>query len=183
MDSQFSLVLLQQPRVGAATGLVPQAFNRLPVVPAPIVQVVARDSTGRAVYVRSRSLAILFFRPRRLTFFPLSDVDLPYLFCSCSLHQENGLGSDSPLFPVEYIDTPPASVSPPIKHPKNAKLPPPPVLPETGPKQLSALIGTLVCTSHRVTDLEGEPVSLFVFDDLSIRLEGTFSLEFRLGEA
>lgn len=48
---------------------------------------------------------------------------------------------------------------------------------------MSALIGNLVRNPHRVPDLRGDIVSVFVFDDMSVRMQGKFTLEFTLGEA
>lgn len=88
------------------------------------------------------------------------DTELPYLFCSCSLRQEDGIN------PVELAQ--PAADS-------GA---------EGGEQEeFSALIGNLVRNAHRVPDLEGNPSSYFVFEDMSVRTTGRFTLEFRLGEA
>lgn len=50
-------------------------------------------------------------------------------------------------------------------------------------EEFSALIGNLVRNAHRVPDLDGNPGSFFVFEDMSVRTTGKFTLEFRLGEA
>lgn len=44
-------------------------------------------------------------------------------------------------------------------------------------------MGSLVRTAHRVRDLEGNLISVFVFEDVSVRERGRFTLEFRLDEA
>lgn len=41
------------------------------------------------------------------------------------------------------------------------------------------MLGGLVRNAHRVTDLEGKEVNVFVFEDMSVRVNGTFTLEFR----
>lgn len=56
-------------------------------------------------------------------------------------------------------------------------------MPANAPGALSVLVGSLVRTSHRVRDLEGTPIDVFVFEDMSVRERGRFTLEFRLDEA
>ncbi|GAA5909361.1 hypothetical protein JCM5296_007016 [Sporobolomyces johnsonii] len=130
----FELVVLQQPEIGAEAGIGMVTLGRLPIVPAPVVQVILQDQAGDQ-----------------------SDVELPYLFCSCSLREEDGAA------PVE------------IAHPPESD-------DETG-EEFSALIGNLVRNPHRVQDLDGNPASVFVFEDVSVRTKGKYRLEFRLGEA
>ncbi|ORY65627.1 velvet factor-domain-containing protein [Leucosporidium creatinivorum] len=136
-DTNFELVVVQQPEIGAEAGMDKVTLGRLPIVPAPVVQVFVRNADGQQV-----------------------DTELPYLFCSCSLRQEDGIN------PVELAQ--PAAES-------GA---------EGGEQEeFSALIGNLVRNAHRVPDLEGNPGSFFVFEDMSVRTTGRFTLEFRLGEA
>lgn len=49
--------------------------------------------------------------------------------------------------------------------------------------EFSLLIGNLVRNPHAVKDLDGAPASFFVFEDVSVRTQGRFTLEFQLGEA
>ncbi|GJN90342.1 hypothetical protein Rhopal_003351-T1 [Rhodotorula paludigena] len=134
-DKTFRLVVLQQPQIGAAAGLRRNTLGRLPIVPAPVVEVIVHDHAGER-----------------------TDVELPYLFCSCSLRQEDGVS------PVEVAAPEPSGDS------------------EVA-EEFSALIGQLVRNPRRVEDLDGSQKSVFVFDDVSVRTEGRFKLEFRLGEA
>lgn len=83
-----------------------------------------------------------------------SDIDLPFLFCSCSLRHADG------VTPVELAAGPDS---------------------EGG--DLSALIGSLVRNAQKVNDLDGNPMTVFVFEDMSVRGLGRYTLEFRLGEA
>ncbi|GAA5933063.1 hypothetical protein JCM3775_005302 [Rhodotorula graminis] len=137
-ERSFELVVLQQPQIGAEAGLGKNTLGRLPIVPAPVVEVIVNDPSGQR-----------------------TDVELPYLFCSCSLRQEDGIS------PVE------------IAAPAGAQAPT-----EDGvAEEFSALIGQLVRTPRRVEDLEGGQKSVFVFEDVSVRTQGTYKLEFRLGEA
>lgn len=148
----FSLVILQQPSVGAAAGLELQAMGRLPVVPASVIQLIAKDKNGA-----------------------IADVELPYLFCSCALLRRHP--EDSGTSPISEISL---STHPDASSPKDFE---PGQLIDVSPDHLSPLIGRLVCTPYQTTNLQGEKMSVFVFDDLSIREEGRYSLEFRLGEA
>ncbi|GAA5858779.1 hypothetical protein JCM5353_004930 [Sporobolomyces roseus] len=127
-ERSFELKVMQQPEIGAEAGLGKVTLGRLPIVPAPVVQLIVKDSNGN-----------------------LTDVDLPYLFCSCSLRDATG--------------------SSPID------------LAQSNGEEVSALIGNLVRNPHRVEDLDGNTVSAFVFEDMSVRIQGKFTLEFRLGEA
>jgi hypothetical protein len=81
-------------------------------------------------------------------------VDLPFLFCSCSLRHADG------VTPVELAAEPDAEGA-----------------------DFSALIGSLVRNAQKVTDLDGNPMTVFVFEDMSVRGVGKYTLEFRLGEA
>ncbi|KAM0750721.1 hypothetical protein T439DRAFT_380592 [Meredithblackwellia eburnea MCA 4105] len=131
----FELVVIQQPEIGAETGLEKMTLGRLPIVPAPVVKMIVRDESGQEV-----------------------DVELPYLFCTCALKQEDG--------------TTPVQIS--RREAEEAS---------HDPERLSALLGNLVRNAHRVTDLDGNLVSVFVFEDMSVREKGRYTLEFRLGEA
>lgn len=84
---------------------------------------------------------------------PCRDMPLPYLFCSCALRHADGEST---------VDLAPPTNDGPV---------------------LSALVGSLVSNAHKVTDLNGDPCTLFVFQDMSVRGVGTYTLEFRLGEA
>ncbi|GAA5820640.1 hypothetical protein JCM3770_003563 [Rhodotorula araucariae] len=134
-DRTFELVVLQQPRIGAEAGLGKNTLGRLPIVPAPVVEVIVNDRSGER-----------------------TDVELPYLFCSCSLRQEDGIS------PVE--------VAPPAGQGDDGVA-----------EEFSALIGQLVRNPRRVEDLDGAQRSVFVFEDVSVRTKGSYRLEFRLGEA
>ncbi|GAA6059986.1 hypothetical protein JCM10212_001335 [Sporobolomyces blumeae] len=93
------------------------------------------------------------------------DAELPYLFCSCSLRGEDGVS------PVELARPPEQSTSTATSERSETD------------EEFSALVGNLVRGAHQVRDLQGEPASVFVFDDVSVRTQGRFTLEFRLGEA
>ncbi|GAA5926840.1 uncharacterized protein JCM15063_000383 [Sporobolomyces koalae] len=129
----FELVVRQQPEIGAEAGLGKVTLGRLPIVPAPVVQLLVRDESGELI-----------------------DVELPYLFCSCVLRNEDG---------SETVESSIVEGGAP------------------GEDELSPLIGNLVRNPHRVQDLEGNTVTLLVFEDMSVRIQGRFTLEFRLGEA
>ncbi|GAA6013962.1 hypothetical protein JCM11491_003470 [Sporobolomyces phaffii] len=129
----FELVILQQPEIGAEAGLGKVTLGRLPIIPAPVVQVVVKDDSGEIL-----------------------DVELPYLFCACSLRDADG--------------TTAVNVAPSASTSR-----------ENG--EMSALIGNSVRNPHRVRDLNGNTVSVFVFEDVSVRMQGSFTLEFSLGEA
>lgn len=47
----------------------------------------------------------------------------------------------------------------------------------------STLVGNLARNPQRVRDLDGEVVDHFIFDDMSVREGGVFTLHFRLVEA
>jgi hypothetical protein len=83
---------------------------------------------------------------------------MPYLFCSCSLRDADGTVA------VESAPSTADSAS------------------QAG-EEFSALIGNLVRNPHRIQNLDGNPVSVFVFEDMSVRMQGRFTLEFTLGEA
>ena len=91
-----------------------------------------------------------------------SDEELPYLFCSCSLKEDK---------PEESESVPTGSANASTSGGQDVE------------EEFSNLIGNLVRNSHRVPDLEGNPGSFFVFEDMSVRTTGTYTLEFRLGEA
>lgn len=80
------------------------------------------------------------------------------MFCSCSLKQEDGVSAVESLNQKSGTS---AAVN----------------------EEFSELIGGLVRNVRQVTSLDGEPASYFVFEDLSVRRTGRFTLEFRLGEA
>lgn len=88
------------------------------------------------------------------------DAELPYLFCSCSLREEDGSTAVELSQPAATAD-------------RNDGV----------EEEFSALIGNLVRNSHRVPDLDGNTGSFFVFEDMSVRTTGRYTLEFRLGEA
>lgn len=50
-------------------------------------------------------------------------------------------------------------------------------------EEWSALVGQLVRNPRRIEDLEGRQRSVFVFEDVAVRTQGTYRLEFMLGEA
>lgn len=50
-------------------------------------------------------------------------------------------------------------------------------------EEWSALVGQLVRNPRRIEDLDGVQRSVFVFEDVSVRTQGTYRLEFMLGEA
>lgn len=128
---RFELVVLQQPEIGAEAGLRKVTLGRLPIIPAPVVQLIVKDEAGHVL-----------------------DVEMPYLFCACSLRDADGAS------PVDLA-------------PSNSQ----------DGEELSALIGNLVRNPHRVQDLDGNVVSVFAFEDISVRMQGSFTLEFSLGEA
>ncbi|BGP41523.1 hypothetical protein JCM10449v2_005512 [Rhodotorula kratochvilovae] len=134
-ERTFELVVLQQPQIGAEAGLGKNTLGRLPIVPAPVVEVIVNDRSGER-----------------------TDVELPYLFCSCSLRQEDGV---SPVEVAPLTDGSEDGVA----------------------EEFSALIGQLVRNPRRVEDLGGVQRSVFVFEDVSVRTKGSYKLEFRLGEA
>ncbi|KAM0748439.1 hypothetical protein T439DRAFT_382271 [Meredithblackwellia eburnea MCA 4105] len=87
------------------------------------------------------------------------EIDLPYLFCSCILRGEDG------TTPVEVTPIPSGT---------------------TGSQSVatqSILLGNLVRTAHNVEDLDGNLMSVFVFEDVCVRTRGRYTLEFRLDEA
>ncbi|GAA5879726.1 hypothetical protein JCM16303_004150 [Sporobolomyces ruberrimus] len=139
---RFELVILQQPEIGAEAGLGKVTLGRLPIVPAPVVQVIVKDEAGEVL-----------------------DIELPYLFCSCSLRDAEGSAT------IEYAPVPSTSTTSTNSTAQN------------GGDEMSALIGNLVRNPYRVPDLRGDIVSVFVFDDMSVRMQGKFTLEFTLGEA
>lgn len=164
-------MIRQQPEIGASAGLeritlgrvsspswlvscceplsdpLDSSPSQLPIVPAPVIQVIMLDSDGEEVYEKLLNDPLApIANPQALR----RDVELPYLFCSCSLRQEDGISA------VE------------IARPEG----------ESG--SYSALLGGLVRNVHRVKDLEdGKEVNYFVFEDMSVRVNGTFTLEFR----
>ncbi|GAA5895730.1 uncharacterized protein JCM6883_001604 [Sporobolomyces salmoneus] len=132
----FELIVLQQPEIGAEAGMRKSTLGRLPIVPAPVVQLIVKNESGQVL-----------------------DTELPYLFCACSLREENGTST------VDLAPTASGDAS------------------QRNREELSALIGNLVRNPHRVQDLEGNNISVFVFEDMSVRMQGKFTLEFNLGEA
>ncbi|GAA5829959.1 hypothetical protein JCM3766R1_006716 [Sporobolomyces carnicolor] len=132
----FELIVLQQPEIGAEAGMRKSTLGRLPIVPAPVVQLIVKDESGEVL-----------------------DVELPYLFCACSLRNSEG-NTAVDLAPAGSASTAPDNE-----------------------ENLSALIGNLVRNPHRVRNLDGNSISVFVFEDMSVRMGGTFALEFSLGEA
>ncbi|KWU41128.1 hypothetical protein RHOSPDRAFT_37338 [Rhodotorula sp. JG-1b] len=143
----FELRMLQQPRVGAALGLVRNTLGRLPIVPAPVVEVTVRNDAGER-----------------------TDTELPFLFCSALLREQDGVST------VETIQPPPerrpaAEVAAASANDNEAE------------EEWSALVGQLVRNPRRIEDLDGVQQSVFVFEDVSVRTQGTYRLEFMLGEA
>ncbi|GAA5948797.1 hypothetical protein JCM3765_003904 [Sporobolomyces pararoseus] len=127
----FELIVLQQPEIGAEAGLRKVTLGRLPIIPAPVVQLIVKDESGQIL-----------------------DIEMPYLFCACSLHDADGANA---------VDLAPSN--------------------SEDDEELSALIGNIVRNPHRVRDLDGNVISVFVFEDMSVRMQGNFTLEFSLGEA
>ncbi|BGP17775.1 hypothetical protein JCM10213_001723 [Rhodosporidiobolus nylandii] len=66
-DMNFRLVMLQQPEIGAAAGRGTNTFGRLPVIPAPVVELIAEDQSGARL-----------------------EPDFPFLFTSCTLLEGDG---------------------------------------------------------------------------------------------
>ncbi|GAA5883562.1 hypothetical protein JCM3774_001741 [Rhodotorula dairenensis] len=143
----FELSMLQQPRVGAALGLVRNTLGRLPIVPAPVVEVTVRNDAGER-----------------------TDTELPFLFCSALLREEDGVSA------VETIHPPPERRPAAEAAAASAN-------DDDAEEEWSALVGQLVRNPRRVEDLEGQQRSVFVFEDVSVRTQGTYRLEFMLGEA
>ncbi|GAA5888687.1 hypothetical protein JCM6882_009050 [Rhodosporidiobolus microsporus] len=140
-DMNFRLVVLQQPEIGAAAGMGKNTLGRLPIVPAPVVELIVQDQQGERV-----------------------DQEFPFLFCSCSLRQADGVS------PVE-IAQPPSS-----DEEEGSPL-------SSANEEFSALVGGIVRQSHRIEDLAGNQKDVFVFEDVSVRTRGEYTLEFTLGEA
>ncbi|KAG0655996.1 hypothetical protein C6P46_000510 [Rhodotorula mucilaginosa] len=138
---QFELRMLQQPRVGAELGL-------LPIVPAPVVEVTVRNDAGER-----------------------TDTELPFLFCSALLREQDGVST------VETIQ-PPAERRPAADAAAAAT-----ANDNEAEEEWSALVGQLVRNPRRIEDLDGMQRSVFVFEDVSVRTQGTYRLEFMLGEA
>ncbi|CDR36164.1 RHTO0S01e15632g2_1 [Rhodotorula toruloides] len=130
----YELVIMQQPRVGAEAGMGRSTVGRLPLVPAPIVEVIVRDERGRR-----------------------TDVDLPYLLCTARLMLEDGLTR--------------AEVAQLAEVPNGEDA-----------ETFSTLVGSPSASPRRVEDLEGRQRNVFVFEDLAVRVGGTYRLEFRLEE-
>ncbi|SCZ87853.1 BZ3500_MvSof-1268-A1-R1_Chr2-3g05321 [Microbotryum saponariae] len=87
VEESFELKIIQQPGVGAEAGFGKMTLGRLPVVPAPVVQVLAKDTRGRPI-----------------------DREFPYLFCSCALKAKDGT---SPIDSAQ-ASTPFDTAPPPI---------------------------------------------------------------------
>ncbi|GAA5990050.1 hypothetical protein JCM10908_005797 [Rhodotorula pacifica] len=143
----FELAMLQQPRVGAELGLVRNTLGRLPIVPAPVVEVTVRNDAGEK-----------------------TDTELPFLFCSALLREQDG---------VSAVET----IQPPAERRPVAEAAATSTNEREAEEEWSALVGQLVRNPRRVEDLEGEQRSVFVFEDVSVRTQGTYRLEFMLGEA
>ncbi|GAA5832392.1 hypothetical protein JCM11251_006433 [Rhodosporidiobolus azoricus] len=146
VDMNFRLVVLQQPEIGAAAGMGKNTLGRLPIVPAPVVELIVQDQRGERI-----------------------DQEFPFLFCSCSLRQADGVS------PVE--------VARPPSPDEEADAPSPPSSSSAVNDEFSALVGGIVRQSHRVEDLDGNQKDVFVFEDVSVRTRGEYTLEFTLGEA
>ncbi|SCV74899.1 BQ2448_7928 [Microbotryum intermedium] len=97
VEESFELKIVQQPEVGAEAGFGKMTLGRLPVVPAPVVQVLAKDTRGRPI-----------------------DREFPYLFCSCALKAEDGI---SPVDSVQ-ASTPFDTAPPPLPSTSSAAFPP-----------------------------------------------------------
>ncbi|GAA5983887.1 hypothetical protein JCM11641_006409 [Rhodosporidiobolus odoratus] len=134
-DMNFRLVMLQQPEIGAEAGRNKNTLGRLPIVPAPVVELIVQDHNGDKVF----------------------DREFPFLFCSCSLRKDDGVSA------VEVAQRPPSD--------------------DGTSEEFSALVGGLVRQSHRIEDMEGNHRDVFVFEDVSVRSKGSYTLEFTLGEA
>ena len=98
------------------------------------------------------------------------DTELPFLFCSALLREQDGVST------VETIQPPPerrpaAEVAAASANDNEAE------------EEWSALVGQLVRNPRRIEDLDGVQQSVFVFEDVSVRTQGTYRLEFMLGEA
>ena len=187
----FELVVLQQPEIGAEAGLGKNTLGRVRPLSLSLCDCVhmltpllrtcsylssqhpssrsssttrqasARASSSRSSLSGRNSASDSCHCSSSSALSVNSDVELPYLFCSCSLRQEDGVS------PVEIA--PPASAQASTD--------------DGVAEEFSALIGQLVRTPRRVEDLEGAQKSVFVFEDVSVRTKGTYKLEFRLGEA
>lgn len=127
---------------------------QLPIVPAPVVEVVVEDGNGARVYV-SPPLSLLS-TVSDPSFPRNSDREFPFFFCSASLRQADGVS--------------PVDVAPPRTDEDAAS------------DEFSALVGGIVRQSHRIEDLQGAPRDVFVFEDVSVRTQGSYTLEFTLGE-
>ncbi|GAA6053342.1 hypothetical protein NBRC10513_007223 [Rhodotorula toruloides] len=130
----YELVIMQQPRVGAEAGMGRSTVGRLPLVPAPIVEVIVRDEQGRR-----------------------TDVDLPYLLCTARLMLQDGLTRAEVAQLAQVPDGEDAET-------------------------FSTLVGSPSASPRRVEDLESRQRNIFVFEDLAVRVGGTYRLEFRLEE-
>ncbi|BGP33471.1 hypothetical protein JCM10296v2_005273 [Rhodotorula toruloides] len=108
--------------------------GRLPLVPAPIVEVIVRDEQGRR-----------------------TDVALPYLLCTARLMLPDGLTRAEFAQLAQVPDGEDAET-------------------------FSTLVGSPSASPRRVEDLEGHQRNVFVFEDLAVRVGGTYRLEFRLEE-
>ena len=111
--------------------------------------------------------------PARLTYFVFgySDTELPFLFCSALLREQDGVST------VETIQ-PPAERRPAADAAAAAT-----ANDNEAEEEWSALVGQLVRNPRRIEDLDGVQRSVFVFEDVSVRTQGTYRLEFMPGEA
>ncbi|KAK4055888.1 hypothetical protein OIO90_003145 [Microbotryomycetes sp. JL221] len=89
----------------------------------------------------------------------VEDGEGPFMFCSCALKDVSGASVESRRSDGQTT------------------------MDEDTQAEFSSLIGSTVRTSRQVTDLDGMPMSCFVFDDVSVRSRGRYRLEFTLAEA
>ncbi|KAK4704800.1 hypothetical protein P7C70_g1408, partial [Phenoliferia sp. Uapishka_3] len=145
-----------QPPVGS------QDINfRLVILQQPSIGAEVEEGPGRMTLGRASQCSSQPLKPDKQS--PGSDyehlyssLDLPYLLCSCILKTDDGSTAVSVMQAGVSTSTPGA---------------------------ISVLLGSIVRTARKVIDLEGNEMAVFVFDDVSVREKGKFTLEFRLDEA
>ncbi|KAG2200189.1 hypothetical protein INT47_009827, partial [Mucor saturninus] len=150
---KYKLIMIQNPVRARCCGFGEK--DRRPIDPPPILQLFIEKPDGTLQNAHE------------------DESNLSLFVVQCDLVSSDGTESRSHVF------NPSSAISPPITNPSNETLPTSgTLLSFHDPAPTRSLMGAVVSNAYQLTDNENTPGIFFIFQDLSVRIEGTFCLKF-----
>ncbi|KAI8642958.1 velvet factor-domain-containing protein [Parasitella parasitica] len=151
-SKQYRLIMVQNPVRARCCGFGEK--DRRPIDPPPILQLFLERPDGTLQNAHD------------------DDSNISLFVVQCDLCSENGEEQRSHVY--NPSSAAPASVSPATdSKPTTGTL-----LSFQDPAPTRSLMGAVVSNAYQLTDHKNEPGIFFIFQDLSVRIEGTFCLKF-----